>query len=148
MDVLVFLPILIIIGIFVALSIGGHLQDRYDRKHGKGVQPPEIDTTALADPEIQAAVASGHKINAIKIYRELTGVGLKEAKDAVEYFEKHPDILSEKKKAPELRLSDSGIRDLIVKGRTEEAVEIYQKFAGVDEYTARDAVEQIKRDSL
>jgi tetratricopeptide (TPR) repeat protein len=110
-------------------------------------KPADIDINALADPKIQAAVASGHKINAIKIYRELTGVGLKDAKDAIEFFEKHPEILSEKKKAPELRLSDSGIRDLIDEGRTEEAIEIYQKFAGVDEYTARDAVEQIKRES-
>jgi large subunit ribosomal protein L7/L12 len=34
--------------------------------------------------EVQALVASGNKIQAIKVYRERTGVGLKEAKDAVE----------------------------------------------------------------
>lgn len=36
---------------------------------------------------IQAALASGQKILAIKLYRELYGVGLKEAKDAVEHFQ-------------------------------------------------------------
>ena len=30
------------------------------------------------------ALQSGNKIEAIKLYRELTGAGLKEAKDAVE----------------------------------------------------------------
>jgi len=34
--------------------------------------------------EVQALAASDQKIQAIKLYRERTGVGLKEAKDAVE----------------------------------------------------------------
>lgn len=34
--------------------------------------------------EVQALVRDGKKIQAIKVYRERTGVGLKEAKDAVE----------------------------------------------------------------
>jgi len=38
---------------------------------------------ALA-PEIQDALRRGNKIEAIKIYRELTGVGLAEAKRAIE----------------------------------------------------------------
>jgi len=38
----------------------------------------------LLAPELQAALRSGNKIEAIKIYRELTGVGLAEAKEAVE----------------------------------------------------------------
>jgi hypothetical protein len=37
----------------------------------------------LAD-QLAKLVAEGRKIEAIKIYRERTGVGLKEAKDAVE----------------------------------------------------------------
>jgi ATP-dependent Clp protease ATP-binding subunit ClpC len=39
------------------------------------------------DDEIAAILANGGKIMAIKRYRELTGVGLKEAKDAVEALE-------------------------------------------------------------
>jgi ribosomal protein L7/L12 len=43
-----------------------------------------------------AAVASlqaGNKIEAIKIVREAQGIGLKEAKDAVEeYLSRHPDL--------------------------------------------------------
>jgi ribosomal protein L7/L12 len=45
-----------------------------------------------ADPalasEIQDALRRGNKIEAIKIYRELTGVGLAEAKDAIERAER------------------------------------------------------------
>lgn len=39
--------------------------------------------------ELEALVASHQKILAIKGFRERTGVGLKEAKDAVEHFEAH-----------------------------------------------------------
>jgi ribosomal protein L7/L12 len=38
-------------------------------------------------PQIQDALRRGNKIEAIKIYRELTGVGLAEAKQAIERTE-------------------------------------------------------------
>jgi ribosomal protein L7/L12 len=38
----------------------------------------------LMSPQIQAALRSGNKIEAIKLYREMTGVGLAEAKDAID----------------------------------------------------------------
>ena len=41
----------------------------------------------LADPEIQDLLVKGNKIQAIKVYRERTGEGLKEAKDAIERWE-------------------------------------------------------------
>lgn len=41
---------------------------------------------ALA-PQVQDALRRGNKIEAIKIYRELTGVGLAEAKDAIDRAE-------------------------------------------------------------
>ena len=46
-----------------------------------GVLPPADKTT---DADIQRLVASGHKVWAIKRYRQLHGVSLKEAKDKVE----------------------------------------------------------------
>jgi ribosomal protein L7/L12 len=41
-------------------------------------------STATDDPRLVELVQSGDKIHAIKLYRELTGVGLAEAKDAVD----------------------------------------------------------------
>ena len=38
-------------------------------------------------PQVQEALRRGNKIEAIKIYRELTGVGLAEAKQAIERAE-------------------------------------------------------------
>jgi hypothetical protein len=53
-------------------------------------------------------------------------------------------IMDEKKKRPAYDTDNAGVRDLLEEGREEEAVEVYQKFAGVDEYTARDAVARLK----
>ena len=38
----------------------------------------------VKSPQIQDALRRGNKIEAIKIYRELTGVGLAEAKDVID----------------------------------------------------------------
>ena len=40
--------------------------------------------SALDDPRIAEMVGSGNKIGAIKLYRELTGAGLAEAKTAID----------------------------------------------------------------
>ena len=47
--------------------------------------PKEL--TELQTEEIATALAAGQKIQAIKLYREYTGTGLKEAKDFVEALE-------------------------------------------------------------
>ena len=38
----------------------------------------------MLTPQIQAALRSGNKIEAIKLYREMTGVGLAEAKAVID----------------------------------------------------------------
>lgn len=42
------------------------------------------DKSVLEDPRIVEMVGSGNKIGAIKLYRELTGAGLAEAKTAID----------------------------------------------------------------
>ena len=44
-------------------------------------------TDPIRSPQIQEALRRGNKIEAIKIYRELTGVGLAEAKQAIDRAE-------------------------------------------------------------
>jgi ribosomal protein L7/L12 len=45
---------------------------------------PQDRIEPFYDPEVQAHLAKGMKINAIKRVREITGLGLKEAKDLVD----------------------------------------------------------------
>jgi hypothetical protein len=51
-------------------------------------------------------------------------------------------------KAPRLPKAElaAGIRDLLEEGQRDEAIEIYRKFTGVDQYTAQDAIDSIARD--
>jgi ribosomal protein L7/L12 len=42
----------------------------------------------VLSPQVQEALRRGNKIEAIKIYRELTGVGLAEAKDVIDKAER------------------------------------------------------------
>lgn len=42
---------------------------------------------ASEDPRVLELIDSGNKIQAVKLYRELTGAGLKESNDAVEAIE-------------------------------------------------------------
>ncbi|MGW4091262.1 ribosomal protein L7/L12 [Nocardia sp. NPDC004750] len=77
------------------------LERKVDALHAKldlimthlGIEAPASAVSPRAVPavprgdgmaEIDALLAQGKKIHAIKRYRELTGCGLKEAKDAVE----------------------------------------------------------------
>jgi ribosomal protein L7/L12 len=47
----------------------------------------ENNSDPVSSPQIQAALREGNKIAAIKIYREMTGVGLAEAKQAIDHAE-------------------------------------------------------------
>ncbi len=111
-------------------------------------ETPLISAETLQDPQIVEFMAKGQKIHAINRLRELTNVGLKEAKDAIEAYFEHSNVLlnDTPKKAPTHTVSDHGLRRLIEQGQIEEAVEAYRLFTGVDVYTARDAVNQMRRE--
>jgi hypothetical protein len=54
-----------------------------------GYAGPGAPNDPGASPAVLAAIASGKLIVAIKLYRELTGMGLKEAKHAVEALQRN-----------------------------------------------------------
>ncbi len=140
------LPSLICTGIVIFFLIVNYVMVTIqERKTGKP-EPAEIDYEALAHERIHELLAEGNTIGAIKLYMEMTNLGLKESKDAVDFARNHPDEIVTKKRSPQqLDLDEApGIRDLLEDGREDEAIEIYRKFAGVDEYMARDAVARIK----
>jgi ribosomal protein L7/L12 len=64
------------------------LEDRLNFLYRRlNIEYADPGSDPLFSPEIQEALRRGNKIEAIKIYRELTGVGLAEAKQAIERFE-------------------------------------------------------------
>lgn len=92
------LPVLIAVALVVALSFIWLLRRRAGQDRLMGVQPPRSGralgavragaATVPLPPEVEAQVrallAANRKIEAIKVAREATGLGLKETKDLVE----------------------------------------------------------------
>lgn len=101
--------------------------------------------------QIVEHLRQGRKINAIKLYRESTGQGLKESKDAVEQMERDlasgttvpsPQILSASPTTS--GISDSvtaRIHDLVRQNRKIEAIKVYREATGVDLRAAKDYVD-------
>ncbi|MET0957548.1 MAG: ribosomal protein L7/L12 [Solirubrobacterales bacterium] len=62
----------------------GHAQPEFGMQFDSET-PASVE--AADDPRLIELIQAGETINAIKLYRELTGTGLAEAKDAVERIE-------------------------------------------------------------
>ncbi|NJO05185.1 MAG: hypothetical protein HC876_06470 [Chloroflexaceae bacterium] len=95
----------------------------------------------------------GQKIQAIKLYREYTGAGLKESKDAIEAYERTffsgpysdsalaatPFQADEADILPELY-------DLLRTGNKIEAIKVYRDHTNMGLQEAKDRVEQLERE--
>lgn len=100
--------------------------------------PPPGGPPVDASPEQH--LRAGNKIAAIKRFRELHGVGLKEAKDAVEAMERgQPWDLPPKTLLREV--NDSDIEAQIRRGALIDAIKLYREKTGVGLKEAKDAVE-------
>jgi ribosomal protein L7/L12 len=65
------------------------LEDRLNFLYTKlNIEYVDSNSDPIRSPQIQDALRRGNKIEAIKLYRELTGVGLAEAKDAIDRAER------------------------------------------------------------
>jgi hypothetical protein len=71
----------------IALVIGVVLALVLLRRHGELVTVPATGSSAQATT-VEAALAAGRKIEAIKLYRQEHGVGLVEAKEAIEELQR------------------------------------------------------------
>jgi len=99
--------------------------------------------TLVIDDQIAASLRSGRKIEAIKRYRELHGVGLKEAKDAVEAIQAgkpFPTPEPVRAMAPEPSLQPELDR-LIQRGEKILAIKHYREITRLGLRECKDAVE-------
>lgn len=69
----------VVLGLVLALARRG--SSRTEQLRASGLLPPE---GAGTEEDVRRLIAAGRKIEAIKVYREIHGGGLKEAKEAVE----------------------------------------------------------------
>ncbi|HLF89290.1 MAG TPA: ribosomal protein L7/L12 [Anaerolineales bacterium] len=102
----------------------------------RGYPRPSQTTHGTPDwTRIREQLAAGRKIEAIKIYREQTGVGLKEAKDAVEMFERGQAPPPPSSPTPPLTIPGNvnmdEIRQLLAVGKKIDAVKRYREQTGL-----------------
>ena len=103
--------------------------------------PPPGQRTLGADASPEQLLRAGRKIEAIKRYRELTGLGLKEAKDAVEAMEAGRSVSLPAKSSLLRQVNDSEIEAQIRSGYLIDAIKLYREKTGVGLKEAKDAVE-------
>jgi ribosomal protein L7/L12 len=100
---------------------------------------PPSTTAAEPDEQVRALLAEGKKIEAIKQYREQTGVGLAEAKAAVESLARGESLAA--------RTLDPALEDKIVlllqKGAVIPAVKAYRTAHNCQLKEAKDAIDAI-----
>jgi ribosomal protein L7/L12 len=91
---------------------------------------------------VLALVRDGRKIEAIKLYRDITGAGLKEAKDAVEALERDGSLPT---KPNGSSAGDADIVDLLRAGQKIRAIKLYRDRTGSALADAKNAVEAMAR---
>ncbi len=90
--------------------------------------------------ELAELLKQGQKIEAIKIYRELTGLGLKESKEDMEELE------AAAKGNYDIPNSDwkGQIEELLFQGRKIQAIKLYRKSTGHDLKQSKESVEAME----
>ena len=100
---------------------------------------PAMRTDDDLEERVRSLMDEGQKIEAIKLYRERTGAGLKDSKDAVEAIGRG--------QGPPSRQDDRDFRDEVVslleRGQKIGAIKLYRERTGVGLKEAKDAVEAI-----
>ncbi|HEY9078145.1 MAG TPA: ribosomal protein L7/L12 [Anaerolineaceae bacterium] len=115
-----------------ALRIEAGRQAMFERlMQGKrpGIQGEVLTDSGMVE-EIKRLLRAGNKIEAIKIYRQHTEAGLKEAKEAVDRLEvslKMQSLPETADNGAEFTPLQRELRALLAAGRKPEAVELYRK---------------------
>jgi ribosomal protein L7/L12 len=143
--------------IAVAFILGFVLARGARGDRGKAADPPSHlpdAATTLDDDSFKALVqreaTSGRMIEAIKLYRQRTGLGLKESKDAVEALvagaagadfgmsTQPPAALDDETFATQLLVE-------LAAGRKIEAIKLYRERTGLGLKEAKDAIDDLER---
>ena len=122
--------VLIVIIVVLAIVVWGRVMGRKD---------PDRELVGLTDTvraRVSREISAGHKINAIKIYREATGAPLADAKRAVDSWfvpGQGPGVRDAAASYTDGRLTDearSRISELILAGRREDEMSLYAEATG------------------
>ncbi|MGC3967546.1 MAG: hypothetical protein QM775_09305 [Pirellulales bacterium] len=94
--------------------------------------------------EVLSLIRDGRKIEAIRIFRERTGSGLREAKDAVEAMEAGRQAFSDGGVVPPpATMEENEILELVRRGNMIAAIKLHRERTGEGLKDAKDAVEAL-----
>ena len=140
---------LLVVGALMLLTVVVMLRRSWGSSLGRAPAPdqyrPPAESAAPSEAdlaEIRTLAARGDKIEAIKRYRERTGVGLKEAKDFVEALPATGAVklpVSPPHPAPDL----AEVHALALAGNKIEAIKRYRERTGVGLKEAKDYVDSL-----
>lgn len=116
-----------------------------------GSETPSVSrATAQGEADVERLIRAGKKIHAIKLYRELHGVGLRESKEAVENMEAHlrcgatahpPGAPGPAPTAPGPR---EEIARFVLAGKKLQAIKVYRQHFGCGLRESKEAVERFE----
>jgi ribosomal protein L7/L12 len=119
---------------------------------------PVVHLTAAQKADVVQMVHNQKKLEAIKKYKELTGVGLAEAKEAVEQLERefahtpptyeHPDDWHRELESTADGQTMADVYRFMQLGRKIEAIKVYRELTGKGLAESKEAVEQMERDGF
>jgi len=97
-----------------------------------------------ADPaEVRRLASAGQKIEAIRMYRRITGMGLYDANQAIEKFQATGVLDFTPGAIDPAPAPDEEVAALVRDNRLIEAIKVYREKHGVDLLTAKKAVEKL-----
>jgi len=102
-----------------------------------GLPPKAVEDL---EQQVRSLLGQGQKLNAVKLYKESTGVSLKEAKDAVEAIERGESPKSPAKTDGDM---EAELLRLLGEGQKFQAVMVYRERTGTDLSEAMRAVEAL-----
>lgn len=95
--------------------------------------------------EVMRLIKKRRKIEAIKVYREHTGCGLKEAKDTIDALERGQPVPAAQQNARFAPPNAGQLESLVYAGQKVEAIRLYREQAGCSLREAKEAVEAFER---
>jgi ribosomal protein L7/L12 len=118
------------------------------RTSGVVVAPVRPEHGAASPRDVAGLLAAGKKIEAIKLARQQTGLGLKEAKDYVEALERGEPVTplpprqsSGAPGGPSSALMEQAARALVAQGKKIEAIKLVRQQTGWGLKEAKDYVD-------
>lgn len=137
---------LAVLGVVVAALIVVAVRRRGQGTDLVGSQLTQRTIPATLEEQVGALLRSDRKIQAIKVYREATGVSLADAKRAVEQYELGRPLSAAPLPPAPTVLDDAAwqhLRALAIRGQKIQAIKLYRELTGANLRDAKNAIDAL-----